>query len=183
MYPTEWSTKQGECSRSGGPKDVSHGMRMSYDPICESGASAPSRLCQLLCPPNRQMGTFAHSQPHATISAKSFCFSGNVENKTVVFGSPPALGAGGPRFKSARPDQSLQQVVSSIVQKPPFSALPMLCRNVAGCTRLRARPLQNPLQSKISEQGLTDAQKVNRRMALTRSTQLLEAVYSEDCGI
>jgi hypothetical protein len=26
----------------------------------------------------------------------------------------------------------------------------MLCRNVAGCMHLRARPLQNPLQSKIS---------------------------------
>jgi hypothetical protein len=65
------------------------------------------RLCQLLCPPNRQMGTFAHSQPHATITAKLFCFSRNVENRTVVFASPPALGAGGPRFKSARPDHLL----------------------------------------------------------------------------
>jgi hypothetical protein len=83
---------------------------MSYDPVCESGARAPSRLCQLLCPPNRQMGTFAHSQPHATIMTKLFCFSGNVENKKVVFGRPPALGAGGPRFKSARPDQMFQRV-------------------------------------------------------------------------
>ena len=74
-------------------------MRMSYDPVCESRARAPSRLCQLLCPPNRQMGTFAHSQPHATITTKLFCFSGNVENKTVVFGSAPALGAGGLRVQ------------------------------------------------------------------------------------
>src|ERR1700688_4463950 len=80
-------------------------MRMSYDPVCESGARAPFRLCQLLCPPNRQMGTFAHSQPHATITTKLFCFSRNVENRRVVFGSPPALGAGGLRFKSGRPDQ------------------------------------------------------------------------------
>src|SRR5712664_318203 len=65
---------------------------------------ALSRSCQLLCPPNRQMGTFAHSQLHATIRAKLFCFSRNVENRTVVFGSPPALGAGGPEFKSRHPD-------------------------------------------------------------------------------
>jgi hypothetical protein len=50
------------------------------------------------------MGTFAHSQPHATITAKLFCFSRNVENRTVVFGSPPALGAGGPvRIRAPRP--------------------------------------------------------------------------------
>jgi hypothetical protein len=68
---------------------------------------ALSRLCQLLCPPNRQMGTFAHSQPHATITAKLFCFSRNVESRRVVFGRPPALGAGGPEFKSRRPDHLL----------------------------------------------------------------------------
>ena len=72
----------------------------------ESRGSAPSRLCQLLCPPSRQMGTVAHSQPHATITTKSFCFSSNAENRRVVASSPPALGAGGPRFKSGRPDHS-----------------------------------------------------------------------------
>jgi len=51
------------------------------------------------------MGIFAHSQPHATITAKLFCFSSNVENRRVVFCGPPALGAGGPEFKSRRPDQ------------------------------------------------------------------------------
>jgi len=68
---------------------------------------APSEMCQVLCPPNRQVGTFRHSQPHARITTKLFCFSRNVENRRVVFGSPPALGAGGPRFKSARPDHLL----------------------------------------------------------------------------
>jgi hypothetical protein len=62
-----------------------------------TGASAPFRLCQFLCPLYRQMGTTAHSQPHATITVKLFCFSRNVENMTVVFGSAPALGAGGRR--------------------------------------------------------------------------------------
>jgi hypothetical protein len=49
-----------------------------------------TRMCQLLCPLNRQMGTLAHSQPHATITVKLFCFSRNTQNRTVVFGSPPA---------------------------------------------------------------------------------------------
>src|ERR1700687_1070982 len=31
-------------------------------------AGTPSRLCQVLCPPKRQMGTFEYSQPHATIT-------------------------------------------------------------------------------------------------------------------
>jgi len=64
---------------------------MSYDPVCESGAMAPSRLCQLLCPPSRQMGTVAHRQPHAMITTKLFCFISNVENRRVVLSSAPAL--------------------------------------------------------------------------------------------
>jgi hypothetical protein len=52
------------------------------------------------------MGTVAHSQPHASITTKLFCFSSNVENRRVVLSRPPALGAGGPRFKSGRPDHS-----------------------------------------------------------------------------
>jgi hypothetical protein len=44
------------------------------------------------------MGTFAHSQPHATITTKLFCFSRNVENRRVVFGSPPALGTSAQRL-------------------------------------------------------------------------------------
>jgi len=73
-------------------------------PVWQTRVSATSRLCQLLCPPNRQMGTGAHSQPHARITTKLFCFSGNVENRRVVLTIPPALGAGGLRFKSGRPD-------------------------------------------------------------------------------
>jgi hypothetical protein len=80
---------------------------MSYDPVCKSGARAPSRLCQLLCPPYRQMGTVAHSQAHATITNKSFCFSNNAENRRVVLSSAPALGGGGLEFESPRPDQLL----------------------------------------------------------------------------
>jgi hypothetical protein len=47
-------------------------------------------------PPNRQMGTFAHSQPHARITTKLFCFSRNVGNKAIVFGSAPTLTEGAP---------------------------------------------------------------------------------------
>src|ERR1019366_5060563 len=65
----------------------------------------PSQVCQLLCPPYRQMGTVAHSQPHAPASTKLFFFSSNAENRRVVFSSPPALGAGGLEFESPRPDQ------------------------------------------------------------------------------
>ena len=64
-------------------------------PVWQTRVSATSRLCQLLCPPNRQMGTGAHSQPHARITTKLFCLSGNVENRRVVLTIPPALGAGG----------------------------------------------------------------------------------------
>jgi hypothetical protein len=38
-------------------------------PVWQTRVSATSRLCQLLCPPNRQMGTGAHSQPHAALGA------------------------------------------------------------------------------------------------------------------
>src|SRR5260370_42076942 len=53
------------------------------------------------------MGTVAHSQPHATDSSKLLFFSTNAENGRVVLSSPPALGAGGPEFKSRRPDHLL----------------------------------------------------------------------------
>src|ERR1017187_5115404 len=133
VCPTERCTNQGECLRSGGPKNVSHRIRMSYDPVCESGARAPSRLCQLLCPPNRQMGTFAHSQPHATITTKLFCFSSNVENRRVVLSSPPALGAGGLEFESPRPDQSALKVTRHSLQESAFSAGVELCLIAAEC--------------------------------------------------
>jgi len=64
-----------------------------------------------LCPPNRQMGTSAHGQPHATITTKLFWFSGNTGNRRLVLSRPPALGAGGPEFKSRRPDQFFQRVI------------------------------------------------------------------------
>ena len=72
---------------------------------CLTGGVHLTRLCRFLCPPNRQMGSSAHSQPHAAITPKLFCFSRNAENTRVALGRPPALGAGGPRFKSGRPDQ------------------------------------------------------------------------------
>jgi hypothetical protein len=88
-------------------RSVERGATVSLAKSVIRCAKRHPRLCQLLCPPNRQMGTFAHSQPHATIAVKLFCFSSNVENRRIVFGRPPALGAGGLRFKSGRPDQIL----------------------------------------------------------------------------
>src|SRR6266446_2575888 len=70
-------------------------------------------MCRLLCPPCRQMGTAGHSHLHATDSAKLLVFSSSAENGRVVLSGPPALGAGGPRFKSGRPDHSLSYFQSA----------------------------------------------------------------------
>src|SRR5260370_29390708 len=67
-------------------------------------------MCRLLCPPCRQMGTAGHSHLHATDSAKLLVFSSSAENGRVVLSGPPALGAGGPEFKSRRPDQNISRV-------------------------------------------------------------------------
>src|SRR6266481_4984154 len=81
-------------------------------------------MCRLLCPPCRQMGTAGHSHLHATDSAKLLVFSSSAENRRVVLSSPPALGAGGPEFKSRRPDQNISRVFFSIL-KAPFTSNPI----------------------------------------------------------
>src|SRR6267142_751792 len=81
-------------------------------------------VCQFLCPPFKHLGTFAHSQPHATTAAKLFCSSSNAENRRVVLSSPLALGAGGPEFKSRRPDQNISRVFFSLL-KAPFTPTPI----------------------------------------------------------
>src|SRR6202521_715896 len=63
--------------------------------LSQQGGS-PHSIVPTFVPTHRQMGTVAHSQPHATITTKLFCFSSNVENRRVVFGRPPALGASAP---------------------------------------------------------------------------------------
>jgi len=53
--------------------DVSQGiLPLSIDNVVCPSCRQDSRLCQLLCPPNRQMGTVAHSQPHTAMTAKLF---------------------------------------------------------------------------------------------------------------
>jgi hypothetical protein len=79
------------------------------------------RVCQRLCPPYKHLGAFAHSQPHATITTKLFCFSGSIENRRVVLSGMPALGAGGPESKSRRPDQNIPRVFFSLL-KAPFTS-------------------------------------------------------------
>ena len=65
------------------------------------------KMYPILCPPYRHIRTVVHSQPHATDSTKLLFFSSNAENGGFVLNGPPALGAGGPRFKSGRPDQDI----------------------------------------------------------------------------
>src|SRR5260370_32440864 len=90
-----------------------------YSSVFRYGKPGSARhldCANFLCPPNRQMGTGAHSQPHARITTKLFCFSGNVENRRVVLTIPPSLGAGGPEFKSRRPDQNISRVFFSLTK-------------------------------------------------------------------
>src|SRR6266849_10325813 len=69
------------------------------------GIILSQKMYPILCPPYRHIRTVAHSQPHATVSTKLLFFSSNAENGGFVLDGPPALGAGGPEFKSRRPDQ------------------------------------------------------------------------------
>ena len=78
----------------------------------------------ILCPPYRHIRTVAHSQPHATVSTKLLFFSSNAENGGFVLDGPPALGAGGPEFKSRRPDQFMF-FVSHHLETPAFLLKPL----------------------------------------------------------
>ena len=104
-------------------------------PVWQTRVSATSRLCQLLCPPNRQMGTGAHSQPHARITTKLFCLSGNVENRRVVLTIPPALGAGGLPVQVRAPRPIFSLVYGHLAK--PF---PSLLENSMGTYCILAVP-------------------------------------------
>ena len=77
-----------------------------------------SKMYPILCPPYRQPRTVVHSQPHPTVSTKLLFFSSNAENGRFVLDGPPALGAGGPEFKSRRPDQNISRVFFSLMKAP-----------------------------------------------------------------
>src|SRR6202030_4441768 len=68
------------------------------------------KMYPILCPPYRHTRTVVHSQPHPTVSTKLLFFSSNTENGGFVLDGPPALGAGGPEFKSRRPDQNISRI-------------------------------------------------------------------------
>jgi hypothetical protein len=51
-------------------------------------------------------GTFSYFLPPPNSSGKSFVFKNNVAKKGLLKDNPSGLGAGGPRFKSGRPDQN-----------------------------------------------------------------------------
>lgn len=71
------------------------------------GIILSQKMYPILCPPYRHIRTAVHSQPHAAVSIKLLFFSSNAENGGFVLHGPPGLGAGGPEFKSGRPDQSM----------------------------------------------------------------------------
>src|SRR5260370_40516945 len=78
------------------------------------GIILSQKMYPILCPPYRHIRTVAHSQPHATVSTKLLFVSSNAENGGFVLDGPPALGAGGPRFKSGRPDQNISRIFFSL---------------------------------------------------------------------
>ncbi len=94
------------------------------------GIILSQKMYPILCPPYRHIRTVAHSQPHATVSTKLLFFSSNAENGGFVLDGPPALGAGGPEFKSRRPDQNMSRVFFYLL-KAPFTSNP-ICGNLAG---------------------------------------------------
>ena len=62
--------------------------------------------------------------------SNSFVFKTEIEKEGLPRGSTPDLGAGGPRFKSGRPDQNISRV-SFCLLKAPFTP-PPICGILAG---------------------------------------------------
>ena len=55
--------------------------------------------------------------------SNSFVFKNEIEKEGLPGDIAPALGAGGPRFKSGRPDQNISRVFFSLL-KAPFTPTP-----------------------------------------------------------
>ena len=72
-------------------------------------------------------GDSAHAEPHLSTTshhqffAQVFCFQKSVIRKGLPKVAVTGLGAGGPRFKSGRPDQSFQKLTG--ISQKPFPAL------------------------------------------------------------
>ena len=67
--------------------------------------------------------TCSHIVPQPNSFVKSFAFRSKIEKEGLPRGSTPAMGAGGPEFKSRRPDQSISRVFFSLL-KAPFTSTP-----------------------------------------------------------
>ena len=50
--------------------------------------------------------------------SNSFVFKNKIEKEGLPRDSPAGLGAGGPRFKSGRPDQNIARVFYSLLKAP-----------------------------------------------------------------
>jgi hypothetical protein len=69
----------------------------------------------------------SHISVHgATITnfSNSFVFKTEIEKEGLPGDITPALGAGGPRFKSGRPDQNISRVFFGLL-KAPFTSNPI----------------------------------------------------------
>src|ERR1700747_3523788 len=81
----------------------------------------------------KNSGDLVHAEPPSHIVAlrpttkffaKSFVFINNGAKEGLNKDNPPALGAGGLRFKSGRPDQNISRVFFSLL-KAPFTPTPI----------------------------------------------------------
>jgi len=71
---------------------------------------------------------------HATTKyfSNSFVFKTKIEKEGLPRDSTPGLGAGGPRFKSGRPDQNIPRVFFSLLNAPFTEILTVGIRQTGG---------------------------------------------------
>ena len=87
-------------------------------------AAEPIKALSLLFRYGENSGTprmRSHVSIHRATSkyfSNSFVFKNEIEKEGLPGDITPALGAGGPRFKSGRPDQNISRVFFSLLEAP-----------------------------------------------------------------
>ena len=86
--------------------------------------------------------------------SNSFVFEPKIEKEGLPGDSTPDLGAGGPEFKSRRPDQNISRVFLSLLEGP-FTPIPvcgiLADRSSIGVSRLVSQILQHGEYAKNTE--------------------------------